>query len=95
MQDRTARGRAAFGTKNGQHTRPDRRTHGDRNGARLHPETRRGERNGRAKLTESDVRAIREARAAGSTVADLARQYGVSEFSIYGAVSRLTWRNVQ
>lgn len=42
-----------------------------------------GENNGRARLTWTDVHAIRAARAAGATQPDLARRYGVSQVQIH------------
>lgn len=49
---------------------------------------------GTAKLTESDVREIREAFAGGGvSKAELGRRYGVTRTAIYMAVTGKSWRN--
>lgn len=53
-----------------------------------------GERAGRAKLTESQVREIRERVDAGESQRRLAAAYGVSKASIYYIGRRLNWRHV-
>lgn len=53
----------------------------------------RGERHGRAKLTQADVLAIRE-RAGRSTQASLARHYKVSQGQIWRIIHGLKWRDV-
>lgn len=55
-----------------------------------------GVNNGRAKLTEADVLAIREAfkHERFGLVADLSRQYGVSRTTIVRVGEHLNWRNV-
>jgi hypothetical protein len=56
---------------------------------------RRGERNGRAKLTGDDVRAIRRAYEAGSaTPATLARRYGVADTVIHNIVRYRSWKHI-
>lgn len=68
---------------------------GDRNGARLHPETRpRGAKHIFAKLTEADVREIREAVLRGLSRRRLGLVYGVSKNTINGIVSGRAWRHV-
>jgi hypothetical protein len=54
-----------------------------------------GERNGSAKLTESDVRAIRTAYANGEPKERLAEQYAVDPSNIIHIVLRKTWRHVE
>jgi len=55
----------------------------------------RGERHGRAKLSERDVLAIRAAHVAGSTdVSATAANYGVSRQAISDIVRRTTWRHI-
>lgn len=54
-----------------------------------------GEANGRAKLTEAQVRTIRQLFAAGSTRTSLARSFGVTRNSIDNIVNRTTWRSVK
>lgn len=83
--------RRATGARNGSRTCPGSRPHGDQHYARQHPERlARGERNGRAKLTDLDVRSIRYAYRRGARQVDLARSFNVSQTHI----SRLT-RGVQ
>lgn len=50
----------------------------------------RGSRNGRARLSEADVRAVREA-APGTTMTALAARYGVTRSAISLVVRGLTW----
>ncbi len=54
----------------------------------------RGERAGRAKLTEAQVRHIRSAYAAGARQCDLARELGVHDTSVHYIVVGKTWRHV-
>ena len=54
----------------------------------------RGEAAGRAKLTESDVRAIRIARAAGAKLVPLAKTYGVYYTTIIAIVTRKSWSHI-
>lgn len=53
-----------------------------------------GSGNPSAKLTASDVRAIREAKSIGCRTADLARKFSVSGTTIKHIVSRKTWTGV-
>jgi hypothetical protein len=53
-----------------------------------------GVRNGRAKLTEDDVRDIRTAYARGTSQVALAKQYGLTQASVSALVLRKTWRHV-
>ena len=54
----------------------------------------KGEGHFKAKLTESDVLSIRERRAAGERVADIAAIYGVSAASVYQIAEGVTWKHV-
>ena len=54
----------------------------------------RGERHHKAKLTERDVKAIRAARADGSSMSVLAKRYGVSAPSIRDIILYKTWAHV-
>jgi hypothetical protein len=90
--DAVKRGRTAKGTKNGAHTHPESRVRGDRQWRRMYPERLlRGERNPSAKLTESQVVAIR-----GSTEGDLqlSRLYNVSRRAVNMIKNRETWKHV-
>jgi hypothetical protein len=60
----------------------------------LHGNAWRGEKHHRAKITENDVRAIREASTAGAPRRALARQYGLSKRSIQFIVQRRNWAHV-
>jgi len=52
-----------------------------------------GEQNGYARLTETDVRAIRARVEAGETQASLGREYGVSKPCINSIVRRKRWKH--
>lgn len=82
MRDKVERGRArgAAGEANGMQTRPEQRSAGSRNGA--------------AKLTEADVLRIRERRAAGATVYELAKDFGLSHPTVSNICTRKTWKHV-
>ena len=69
---------------------------GDRNGGRIHLATRaRGERNGSAKLTAKQVKAIRrEWKPWYVTMPYLGKKYGVSESTIRTIVHRSNWRHL-
>lgn len=55
----------------------------------------RGETHTQAKLTESQVRAIRERYAAGGVLQrELAAEFGVGEITVWGIVNRRTWTHV-
>ena len=55
----------------------------------------RGSKNGRAKLTEDDVRVIRRALSEGSRQVDIARRFGVSRSLINKIALRKFWRHVE
>jgi hypothetical protein len=77
-------------------TRTDYLPSGDDHHARKRPEVvARGERNGNAKLTASDVRAIRAAWDSGqSSISALARRYGMTPSPIANVAQRRSWRHV-
>jgi hypothetical protein len=67
---------------------------GDRNGARLHPDRRAstaGEHNPRARLTNAQVRSIRDRARAGVPQRGLAAAYGVAESTVSRIVNRHGW----
>ena len=65
---------------------------GERHGSRTHPErVLRGERQGRARLTEAAVLAIRASLAGGTSQRAQARAYGVSRGAIRGIAVGRTW----
>jgi len=68
---------------------------GDRHWARQKPEyLARGLRNGNAKLSDDDVRAIRSRRVAGEQLMSIAAAYGVAKQTVIGIVFRRTRRDV-
>lgn len=69
---------------------------GDKTGARKYPEKMpRGERNGKAKLRESDIREIRNLYAEGGVkYPDLAKVFGVTNTTIMNIVRRKFWKHI-
>jgi hypothetical protein len=63
----------------------------ERNGPECYP---RGECNGKAKLTEGQVREMRLRAAVGASYSSLAAEYGVSKGAVEHAVTRRTWKHV-
>lgn len=95
-QDRNNKGRNATGIRNGRHTHPDRTVRGKRHHSYLRPETiPRGERNGNARLTADDVRAIRAAFGNGDTQGSIARRLGLTQSYISAIVLRKAWKHVE
>ncbi len=85
----------ARGDRNGARLHPERLARGDRNGARTKPETRaRGERNGAARLSGSDVLAIRSRAAAGESQPSIGRSFGIHGDTVGRIVRRETWGHV-
>lgn len=92
-RDRARKGRSATGDMSGLRLHPDRVARGDRNGMRVHPEAvQRGERHKLARLTLESVREIkRRYRDGGVSQPDLAREYGVSQATIWKVLHRKAW----
>jgi len=68
---------------------------GDGNAMRLHPESvPRGERSGKSKLTNEQVRSIRLQHAAGATILGLAKTFGVVRTTIREIVRGRSWRHL-
>lgn len=70
---------------------------GERHWLRKGPDTRRharGERNGTAKLTEADVRTIKQQRAAGVTRKAIAAQYGIAYWTVRDIDTGRIWQHV-
>lgn len=64
------------------------RLYGEANGARIHPETRaRGEKNGNCKLTNGNVKKIRQRYENGETQVVLAKEYEVHQTQISNIVN--------
>jgi hypothetical protein len=53
-----------------------------------------GEKHGNAKLTADNVRELRSLYIDGATLRQLGEKFGVSNVSIYNAVSGRTWRHL-
>lgn len=87
-QDMINKGRAKFWC-----VPPERRARGDRNGARTHPGLHKGIKNGRAKLTEDQVRQIKVLLPSTPKRA-LARQFHVSKTVIQHIAIGKTWAHV-
>lgn len=69
---------------------------GDDHWTRQHPDRiARGSGHGRSKLTEDDVRTIRQLRSEGWTLDRLAVRFGVRLTNIHAIVRRDTWRHVE
>lgn len=90
VDDRNAKGRTA----QGDHVPPERRVRGDRHPARAIPGFRSGERNGRHRITEDDVRAIRALLAAGTRWIDIAAEFGISKPTVSHIAAGRTWSHV-
>lgn len=90
VDDRQAKGRGATGD----HVAPERRARGDRHGARLTPGWAQGTANGRARLTEDDVRAIRERLAARVPWIQIAAEFGISKPAVSHIAAGRTWQHV-
>lgn len=54
----------------------------------------RGAKNGRAKLTETQVREIRRLSAGGTRNCEIAPMFGISQKTVWGVVNRQTWSYV-
>lgn len=90
VDDRTKKGRSAVGD----HVPPERRIRGDRHPARRIPGWRAGVRNGRHRLQEDDVRAIRGRLSAGVRWIDIAAEFGISKGAVAHIAARRTWQHV-
>lgn len=74
---------------------PERLARGADHGRSTHPErTARGARVGGAKLTEDDVRAIRQAFDAGESATRIAARFGVGPDNVSLIGKRVTWRHL-
>jgi len=68
------------------------RAKGSANGKHTHPGTSQGERNGRARLTEAEVVAIRSDRRGR---AEIAAHYGVVPVTVWKVKTRRSWAHVE
>lgn len=70
-------------------------THADNmNDAKQRGRTARGESHGRAKLTERDVLAVREASASGESYRSIGARYGVNKYTVGKIVRQQKWSHV-
>lgn len=53
-----------------------------------------GTKNGRAQLTEDQVREIRRRHAAGECVRTFAQEYGVAESTVYHVTQQISWKHL-
>lgn len=72
----------------------DRDSRGRHEGIHFGGGVARGEIHGKAKLTETQVRTIRERRANGERLVVLAAEYGLTHAGISAIVMRRTWRHI-
>lgn len=85
----------SYGKRNGTHTHPETRATGDRHSSKTHPEiVKKGEAHHNVKLTEDDVRQIRQLREDGIGPTKLAKQFNVSLSTIQWIVFRRSWRHI-
>jgi len=88
----------ARGDRHYSRTRPHLVASGDRHGTHRHPESvayQQGEAHGSSTLTAHDIVTIRQLRADGKLLRDLAQQFGVSEGHISGITHRKYWAHIQ
>lgn len=67
---------------------------GDRHGMRINKGLVAGERNGRAKLTKSDIIQIRKLAQLGFTHKEISKNFGVKEPTIWKIVNLKGWRHI-
>lgn len=92
MMDKHAHGTMPMGDANGARTKPDRLARGLRNGKHTKPEaTPRGENHHSARLSEHDVRAIRQDQRSQRAIA---AAYGVSRCAVANIKTGKTWGHV-
>lgn len=91
LADASQKGRMATGNRNGTRLFPERLLRGTDHFTHTHPGCRRGELNGRAKLSKSDVSEIRHWAAAGVTHRAIARLFGVTRSNISQIIRGKRW----
>lgn len=93
VADRVAKGRGRIIGPRFPNGKLSRRTVDPRDGTRGRP---RGAEHPKAKLTEADVRLIRDLYASGgATYRGLAADFGINPMSVWAVVARKSWRHVQ
>lgn len=87
--------RLPWGDRNGSRTHPERRPRGDSHWSHQRPErVLRGAQNGRAKLSDADVRYIRRASYRYGVITALARKFGVNRQIIHRIRNRILWKHL-
>lgn len=81
----------ARGERSGARLHPERYPRGDKHPSRLYPEKRQGEKNGSAKLTESDVLSIRLDQ---RCLREIAAEYQVNKSAISRIKLGKTWKHI-
>lgn len=97
IDDKTRKGRQAIGDRNGVYTHPEKRPFGERNARYTHPEnTAHGEAHGRHKLTELQVREIRQLYIEkGISQRQLARMFGITKTHVRRIVRGENWKHIE
>lgn len=68
---------------------------GDRNGSRLHPDRRpKGDAHASRKLTSDGVMKIRQARASGVLISDIAALFGIAECTVSAIATGRIWKHL-
>ena len=94
-EDMVAKGRSASGDRSPAKLHPEALQCGDDHWSRRMPErVKRGSKHNQAKLTEADVRRIREEGKQGQTLAEIASKYGVHLSSIHLILKSKTWKHI-
>lgn len=94
-RDKTAKGRAASGDRNGSRLYPERRPRGDNNWTRQRPElVARGEQNAAAKLTEQEVLEMRRLSSEGIHYKTLATMFSIANPTAWEIIARKSWRHI-
>lgn len=94
-RDMTNKGRSASGDKSSARIHKEKRPRGEQHWAYKTPERMRGENNGRAQLSEQQVRDIRNRYACGALQCELAKEYNKSQSVISAIILRKLWQHVE
>lgn len=94
-KDMVNKGRQSKGDKHYARIDPSKSARGERHGSKTKPwSVNRGEGHCRARVNMGQVTAIRERWLFGDTMADLAREYGISETNVAYMVKNKSWKHV-
>lgn len=97
VNDAVERGRVPTGDRNGSRIHPEKRPRGDQHWARqVSQMPTRGAANGRAKISESDVRKIRSLYATGKySQSRLGEMFGLTQSGVGSIVNRRAWNHIE